>query len=232
MKAKYLMFLLCALLPLSMWAAPKKDPVEIKSVKFSKVQRAKILRSGGDWTRVEVALQAVGSGSDWFRNVEIGLTLVYQNVKGASVGAVVDAKGNVQKDASSEKFVVFKSSAKLFALKGGSTRSVVFYIPWEAYDIYRISGDPYAWHVSMVVDGNEVKLSRRNYKSMLSKIILKSSDPAKAFASFKALVDKSSQGNDGVLMALPDCPFNVKRYEYEVSSDGGNQPVPSYVRTK
>lgn len=192
------------------------DPVIIRSEpKAVKINANDILRSAGQWTRVELNLQSKASASSYSRNVEVTLTMVYKNKKDQS---------------SEEGFVTLKASSKIFALKGGSTAPVIFYIPWEAYEIYRLDKDPYAWHIALSVDGVEIPLSKSNIKTMISRSIMKSSDPKKAFEAFKLLTEKGAVVNEGVLIPLNECPMNVQYYEYYTKSGDGK--LPSYIKSK
>lgn len=197
-------------------ASAAVDPVVIKSEpKAVKINANEILRSAGQWTRVELHLQSKAPSSSFSRNVEVTLTMIYKNKK---------EQGN------DDGFVTLKGSSKIFAIKGGATASMIFYIPWEAYEIYRLDKDPYAWHIALSVDGVEIPLSKSNIKTMISRNILKSSDPKKAFEAFKALAEKGSVLNEGVLMPLNECPYNVQYYEYYTKAGGPS--IPTFIKTK
>ena len=58
-------------------------------------------------------------------------------------------------------------------------------------------------------------------------VIYKNDDPQKVYESFMKLVEKSSKVSQGVLMTLPECPFNVQMYEYSKSPI-----VPNYLPLK
>ena len=79
----------------------------------------------------------------------------------------------------------------------------------------------------MSINGTPIELTKQNIKTMLSRNIYKNDDPKAVYESFMKLVEKSAKVNDGVLMSLPECPFNVKLYEY-----GKSQLVPNYITTK
>ncbi len=105
-----------------------------------------------------------------------------------------------------------------------------FYIPWEAYDIYGIKGDPFAYRIKLKVDGAEIQVSKDNYRSLLSKEIANTPDPAKVMESFEKLVAESSGYNDGVLVSLDKAPFSIQYYEYY--SSGGSAIIPTYISEK
>ena len=125
-----------------------------------------------------------------------------------------------------ESMIVMQAKARLFAIQVGKKVPVVFYIPWEAYNVYRLSGDAFAWSVDLSVGGKQIELTKSNLKTMLSKSILKSSDPKQAYDSYKALIASASKANEGVLIPFPKAPYNVMFYEFE---KGGNTPFPSYI---
>jgi len=208
-----------AFLPLAAHAAD--DPVLIDKILFKQIPSNGITRvsQGSFWNRVEIVLLAKENPDDkanntkWVRNVEVDLALVYKDEKAAD-------------KASAENLVVMKAKARLFALEVGKKTSVVYYIPGEAYSIYRIQKDPFAWSIELSVNGVKTPLSKSNLKTMLSKTILKSSDPKKAYESYKKLVESAAPTNEGVLMPLPQCPFNVQYFEYMT---GGNVPIPTYI---
>ena len=87
--------------------------------------------------------------------------------------------------------------------------------------------EPFAWKIDLAVGGTPIELTKQNIKTMLSRNIYKTGDPQKAYEGFLKLVEKSAKVNEGVLMALPECPFNVKVYEY-----GKSYSIPNYLPTK
>lgn len=212
-------FILLSLAVLPMAAHAKGDPVVINKINFKSINKNEIQRSDGPWQRIEVIIEAKenpdekASNPQWVRNVDVGLTLVYKDEKASD-------KNNP------ESMVVMQAKAKLFAIQVGKKVPVVFYIPWEAYNVYRLSGDAFAWSVDLSVGGKQIELTKSNLKTMLSKSILKSSDPKQAYESYKALIASASKANEGVLIPFPKAPYNVMFYEFE---KGGNSPFPSYI---
>ncbi len=219
---KRLFFTLLAFFAISSGLYAQDDPVIIDSVKFKKVSSNEIMRTsqGNFWVRIEIMLVAKenpdmkANNTKWIRNIEVGLSMVYKDEKAS------DKK-------SLENMVVMKSKARLFAIEVGKKTPVVFYIPGEAYSIYRIKQEPFAWHVELTVGGQKIALSRQNLKTMISRTILKSGDPRKAFDSYTKLIEAAAATNEGVLMSLPECPYNVKYYEY--GSGTGSSPIPTYL---
>jgi len=201
-------------------ASNKPDAVGVNKVDFKKLQPNEIQSSEGQWTRIEVELQILGNPDEnannqqWVRNIDVELTLVYKDEKAKDKKAL-------------ENMVVMKSKARLFAGKVNSKVPVVFYIPGEAYPIYRIMQEPFAWSVQLSVNGAAIPLTKNNYKSMLSKVLTKSSNLTQVLESYKKLVDKASQTNSGVLIPLPNCPFNVQWYEYFKNT---NLKIPTYIK--
>ncbi len=209
-----------ALVP-TLASAKDDDPIIISgAIKFDKINASDIMKSSGTWNKVEVPIQAKfnpddGSKSNWVRNVGVTLTLVYQDEK------AVDKK-------SPSSFIVLQAEAKIFAIEVGKKIPVVFYIPWEAYKVYRLSGEAYAWSVELSANGSKIPLTKKNLKTMLSKTILTSSDPRKAYEAYNKLVEGAVKANKGVLMPLNQCPFNVQYYEY-YTKGGSNLPIPTYI---
>ncbi len=200
----------------------KDDPVIIQHNKLEakRLPPSSIANSTGQWTRIEIPLLAKENPDDkannqkWVRNVDVELTLMYKDQKAG-------------KKASLDDLIVLKAKARLFALEIGKKTPVVFFIPSEAYDIYRLAQEPFAWKIDLAVGGTPIELTKQNIKTMLSRNIYKTGDPQKAYEGFLKLVEKSAKVNEGVLMALPECPFNVKVYEY-----GKSYSIPNYLPTK
>ena len=220
MKAIKTFLLLAFIAFVPSFALANEDPIIIQGIKFTKVTSSEIMKSSGVWNRIEVQIMAKdnpddGSKSTWVRNVGVTLTLVYRDEK------AVDKK-------SPESLIVLQAEAKIFAAEIGKKIPIVFYIPWEAYQTYRLGGEPFAWSVELSANGTKVPLSKKNLKTMLSKTILKSNDPKKAYESYNKLVSGAVKANKGVLMPLNECPFNVMYYEY-YSKGGNNLPIPTYI---
>jgi len=100
----------------------------------------------------------------------------------------------------------------------------MFYIPPEAYNVYRLSKDPFAYSIELTVNGSAIELSKENIKSLLSKSIVKASDPKKVYDSYQKLVSAAAAANENALMNLQQAPYNVQKFEYENSKD-----VPTYL---
>ena len=207
------------ILPVISFAAPEQDPIIIQHQKLNakRLQPNAVPNSTGQWTRIEIPLFAKENPDDkannkkWIRNVDVDLTLIYkdQNAKGAN------------------DFIVLRSKARLFALEINKKIPVVFYIPSEAYDIYRLSAEPFAWKIEISIEGTPIELNKDNMKTMLSKNIFKGNNPRANYERFMKLVETAAKANEGVLMPLPDCPYNVKFFEYSKP-----QPIPNYLPTK
>ena len=218
LKYLFTLLLFCAVMPLFA-QQNKEDPVSVVDVKFKKIQPSEIQSSEGQWTRIEVMLLINGNPDEnannqqWVRNIDVGLTLVYR-----------DEKARDKK--SLDNLLVMKSKARLFACKVNSKVPVVFYVPSEAYFVYRLAQDAFAWSIDLTVNGTPVKLSKHNYKKLLSKEISSSSNVVQVLENYNKLVSKAASANEGVLIPLPDCPFNVQWYEYFKNS---NQKIPTYI---
>lgn len=204
------------------FAAPSEDPIIIQHTKLNakRLQPSAISNSSGQWTRIEIPLfakenpDAKANNQKWIRDVDVDLILMYKDQ-------------NAVNKKSLDSLIVLRAKARLFALEINKKIPVVFYIPSEAYDIYRLSKDPFAWKIEISINGTPIELTKKNVKTMLSKNIYKNDDPKKVYEAFMKLVEKSAKINDGVLMPLPDCPFNVKMYEYSKSS-----LIPNYLPSK
>ncbi len=205
-------------------AFAKEDPVVVSKVEFKQVQKEQILLSSGMWTRIVVELTGMenpdkeASNDKFIRDVDVTLTLVYR-----------DEKAKNKK--SPESLIVFKNKARLFAIKVKEKTPVVFYIPFEATEVYRIKKEPFAYSVELSVAGAPVELTKKNIKSMLSKNLLKGSDPKKIYESYQKFVSSASAANENVLMNLSQAPFNVQRYEYTINPSQCTY-IPTYIRVK
>ena len=218
---KYLFTLLLFFAVVPLFAQQDKaDPVSVVDVKFKKIQANEIQCSEGQWTRIEVILLINGNPDEnannqqWVRNIDVGLTLVYK-----------DEKAKDKK--SLDNLLVMKSKARLFAGKVNAKVPVVFYVPSEAYFVYRLAQDAFAWSIDLTVNGSPIKLSKNNYKKLLSKEISSSNNVVKVLENYNKLVSKAASANEGVLLPLPDCPFNVQWYEYFKNT---NQKIPTYIK--
>ena len=170
------------ILPVISFAAPEQDPIIIQHQKLNakRLQPNAVPNSTGQWTRIEIPLFAKENPDDkannkkWIRNVDVDLTLIYkdQNAKGAN------------------EFIVLRSKARLFALEINKKIPVVFYIPSEAYDIYRLSAEPFAWKIEISIEGTPIELNKDNMKTMLSRNIFKGNNPRANYERFMKLVDK------------------------------------------
>lgn len=218
MNFKRILFLMALCLPFSMFAQTAKvakEPVEVSDIKFSMIKRNDVPGAGGNMVRCEVVLLSKTGDVDnpkakWVRNVEVEIMVAYEDMK----------NGGAKKG----KFQFMRSKAKLFAIEKMKKTSVVFYIPWESYSVYGISGDPYMYKVSLSAGGNDIPLTAENLKNRLSKNIT-------SMAALNALEDKigsSSSLNDGVFKPLNECAYNIQDYEYNSSK----QPVPTYMQAK
>lgn len=218
MKRLLITLFAAAMLPLFSFA--KSDPVVVSKIDFKKIQQSQIPSSSGQWTRVEVLLDGKENPDDksnnaqWIRGVDVALTLVY-----------LDEKAKDKR--SPESMIVLKNKARLFAIKVGARTPVVFYIPSEAYHVYRLSKDPFAYSVELTVNGKQIELSKDNIKSLLSKNIVRAGDPKRVYESYQKLVQGAASANESVLMNLQQVPYNVQKYEYENSRE-----IPTYLLSK
>ena len=203
MNSRYFLLYILALFFVAPFAAraqsAKPDLVTISKIDFKKLSKNDILRSNGQW----------------IRNVGVQLTLVYEDNKDTN-------RRNREK-------VVMQESVKLFALEANKEASVVFYIPPEAYSIYAINkAEPFAWSVDLSVDGTKIPLSKKNYKTMLSrKIWASGGNITKVLESYQKLVESSVKANAGVLMSLPKTPFQVQYYE--INRGPSQYALPTYM---
>ena len=222
MKHVLLSFVALAFAATAFAAPSKEDPIIIQHSKLDakRLQPGAVPSSSGQWTRIEIPLFAKenpdnkANNQKWIRNVDVDLVLVYKDQMAADKRSL-------------DSLIVLRSKAKLFALEINKKTPVVFYIPSEAYEIYRLAAEPFAWKIEVSINGNPIELTKQNMKTMLSRNIYKNDDPKAVYDSFMKLVEKSAKVNEGVLMSLPECPFNVKLYEY-----GKSPIVPNYITTK
>lgn len=225
MNSRYFLFYLLALfaiLPSVSYAQAKKaDLVSVSKVDFKKLQKNDIIRSNGQWIRVEIVLNAAvdaekktSNNALWIRNVSVTLSLMYEDAKDSK-------KGNREK-------IVMQETAKLFAIEANKETPVAFYIPPEAYSVYGITkAEPFAWSIELSVDGVKIPLSKDNYKSLLSRKILASGgNVTKVYDSYMKLVETSVKANKGVLIPVNRAPYQVQMYEV---GKNANMPLPTYI---
>jgi len=223
MKAIKLFFCFCAAL-LASGAVYAIDPVSVEKIEFKRIQQQQIALSSGMWTRVAVILlgnenpDKKASNDKFIRDVEVTLTLVYRDEK---------AKNKKSPDS----LLVFKNKARLFAVKVKDKTPVVFYIPFEAAEIYRIKKDPFAYSIEVSVGGSPIELSKDNMKSMLSSSLIKGTDPKKIYDSYQKFVQGAASANENVLMNLSQVPHNVQMYEYNVNPSQCTY-IPTYIKSK
>ena len=197
-------------LPFAHAQKAKKDMVVVDSVSFKSLQKTDIKGVGGSVLRMEVDVVAKAGAeakSKWLRNVEVEVMLAYEDEK-AGTG-----------------YVFLKSRAKIFAAEINKKTPVVFYVPWEAYQVYRLTGEPQIYQISLFVNGMEVKLSKDNLKDRVSKTI----KSQKMLDEFAAKVADAQSLNEGVLRPLNECPANIQMYEYGKAT---NLAVPTYLNLK
>lgn len=229
MKPRYFFYLLFAVLGLcplisSAQASKNKDLVSVSKIEFKKLQKSEISRTNGSWIRIEIMLNAISDAQKktsnnamWIRNVGVTLTLVYEDNKDKK-------RGNARQK------IVMKESVKIFAVEANKMTPVAFYIPPEAYSIYGIQkAEPFAWSIDLSVDGVKIPLSRDNYKQLLSKKISSSGNVPKIMESYNKLVESAVVANKGVLMSMPNAPFQVQWYELG-KVDQQNLPLPTYIK--
>lgn len=191
-------------------AQKAKDLVVVDSVSFKNLQKADIQGIGGPVLRMEVDIVAKASfepKAKWLRNVEVEVMLAYEDAK------------------SGTGYVFLKSRAKLFAAEIHKKTAVVFYVPWEAYQMYRLSGEPKAYKITLFANGSEVKLTRDNLKDRVSSSI----KSQKELDAFEKHVAEAQSLNDGVLRPLNECPANFQRYEFIKAV---TNPIPTYLNLK
>lgn len=215
MNLKRFILLLAIVLPFAFATAQsKKDPVEVDSITFKNVQKSEIAGAGGPIVRGEVVLlpkyDKDNPKAKWIRNIEVDVMVAYK-----------DAKAN---SSSKSKYVFLHSRAKIFAGKVNSKTPVVFFIPWEAYDVYGLKGEPAFYKVSVFVNGSEIPLTGDNLNSRVSKEIT-----SKAILDkFETEINNASSLNDGVMRPLNECSVNVQNYEFNKSQFS----VPTYLNVK
>ncbi|MBQ6534748.1 MAG: hypothetical protein IJI37_06210 [Opitutales bacterium] len=224
MKAIKLFSCFCAALLAFGAAYAKVDPVSVDKIEFKQVQQQQIIMSSGMWTRVAVVLlgnenpDKKASNDKFIRDVEVTLTLVYRDEK---------AKNKKSPDS----LLVFKNKARLFAVKVKEKTPVVFYIPFEATEIYKIKKAPFAYSIELSVGGTPVELSKDNMKSLLSPTLIKGTDPKKIYESYQKFVSSAASSNENVLMNLSQVPYNVQKYEYNVNPSQCTY-MPTYIKAK
>lgn len=176
----------------------QKDPVVLTSaVKFEKVN----INGNNNWIKATVKLRCIENpdaekndlNPDWVRNVTVKLVCAYEDAKMST--------------SSSPKFVWFSSSATLFAMQRNKESTITFYIPWEAYSVYRIKDAPYAWLVDLTVNGTNYPLTKSNIKQRCSLGTQGKTFVEKAMANLDA--------NKGVMVPFEKAPFAVKINEYK-----------------
>ena len=204
--------------------AQKQDPVSVTKVEFKQIQQQQISLSAGEWTRIVVELlgnenpDKKANNTQFIRDVDVTLTLVYR-----------DEKAKDKK--SLDSFIVLKNKARLFAIKVKEKTPVVFYIPFEAKEIYRLKKEPFAWSIDLSVSGTPIELSRNNYKTLLSKVLCRGTDIKKIYENYQKFVQGAAAANDNVLMNLSQTPYNVQHYEYIINPSQCKY-IPTYIRTK
>ena len=219
---KRLLTTLFAVLALPTLVFSAQDPVSVSKIDFRKLSAQDIPSSSGQWTRIVVELlgnenpDKKAFNKDWIRDVEVTLTLVY-----------FDQKAKKSERMKPENMIVLKNKARLFALKVNAKTPVVFYIPSEAYNVYRLSKEPFAYSIELSANGAAVALPRENLKTLLSASIVKAGDPKKVYDSYQKLVQSASAANENVLMTLPQTPYNVQKFEYDNAKG-----IPTYLQTK
>lgn len=192
----------------------KRDSVEVDSINFKNVQKSEINGVGGPIVRAEVVLlpkyDKENPKAKWIRNIEVDIMVAYKDAKATS--------------ASKSKFVFLHSRAKIFAAKLNSKTPVVFFVPWEAYDVYGLKGEPTFYKVSVFVNGAEIPLTAANLKSRVSAEI----NSKETLEKFETEINNASSLNDGVLRPLNECSVNLQYYEFNKSQF----PVPTYLNVK
>lgn len=215
MNLKRFIFLLVFILPFAFATAQsKKDPVEVDAINFKNLQKTEVAGAGGPLVRCEVVLLPRFDKEDpkakWIRNIEVDIMVAYKNTKA--------------KASSKSKFVFLHSRAKIFAGKVNSKTPVVFFVPWEAYDVYGLKGEPAFYKVSLFVNGSEVPLTAANLSSRVSKEITSQ----EILDKFETEINNASSLNDGVLRPLNECSVNIQNYEFNKSQFS----VPTYLNVK
>ena len=204
--------------------AQSQDAVSVTKVEFKQVQQQQISLSSGEWTRICVELMGnenpdkKANNLQFIRDIDVTLTLVYR-----------DEKAKDKKSADS--LLVFKNKARLFAIKVKEKTPVVFYIPFEAKEIYRLKKEPFAWSIDLSVGGTPIELSKKNYTTLLSKVLRKGNDVKKIYENYQKFVQGGASANENVLMNLSQVPFNVQKYEYEINPSQCKY-IPTYIRAR
>ena len=179
-----------------------EDIVLIDGMTFKQVSKNDINGIGGPMLRgqVDVLVKSIdtskkGANPNWIRNIEVELIVGFEDKKTKGSWVLLDAK------------------AKIFAAQRGKKTPIVFYIPWESYDMYRIAGDPDFFKISLWADGKEFPLDEKNVKTRVSKTITS----LKALTDFEAAATSQAARNRGVLKPLNECATNVQFFEYSSS---------------
>lgn len=205
------------------------------------------------WLRIEVLLETKknetkdASNANWVRDVEVDLSVIYQDKK----GLIKDRKDKEEGKGGGgkERMLAMKSKARIFGVEAGGIKTpVVFYIPGEVVDVHGIDVDkePFAWHVEVTAGGLPVEINEENYKSMfggsgIKKLLKSAKTAARALENFKEAMERASAANDRVLLPLNECPVYIQNRE-PVDYTKGNNPagkktgansiIPTYLPTR
>ncbi len=224
MKVIKSLFIVFSLLSLISTAFAAEDPVVIKSVEFKAIQKQNITYSSGEWIRAEIILLGIknpdekASNDKFIRDIDVTLTALYR-----------DEKAKDKK--SPDSLIAFKAKARLFGITLNEQTAVVFYLPYEVREIYRIKEKPFAYAVELSVGGTPIELNKNNYEVMLSKNIRKGKDVKKNYENYQKLVSKASAANENAFMNLSQAPYNVQKFEYSTNPSSCKY-IPTYIQTK
>lgn len=188
---------------------PFKDPVD----------------SNKEWRRVEVVLRGVENPDKtatkeekrWVKDVALDLTLVY-------------AKPNTGNKWDPKSWIVLKAKSELVAIEVGKKARLVFFLPPEIKDLYRLQDNQRLFYIiNLEVLGNKVEINQKNLKKFVSNDLVKRIKNAKQFEKIKTDLAAASSVNDGWLIPLTQAPFHIQYEEYlGKNKPSSGETIPTY----
>ncbi len=166
------------------------------------------------WTRIEILLKDV-DGYDGYRDVKVDFFALYK-FKGYR-----------------EPVLALKGKARILGIEKDKSASVVFYMPPEVYDIYRIDENPAAWYAEVETEGNTYRKNMFEDDSGPNRALQNGGmrTAAEIIEQSKKAVDKASKSTVELLFPLNECPFYIQALEYERFGKRAKsrESVPTYL---